>query len=292
MALFISFRNRRTGEGDFNRFKTAVTLFSEIFKNMKVEKNSILIYKYEPLPELNEDFERKPYEFGLLESFIRNKIDSLGRESNRIGLEIESMLYIENKRFNLKFNLIPSYRGLHYDIKIEIVPNGYAEIFEDLEDYYPNLRKVILGNIKDYNKEVEFKKNTELLTVRRVVMSDYSDELHNIDKWRLFYSKDPSELIIHISSNSPELDERLMYANKKKFADSLNEFEPFIWRVAQYAKEANVELAGGSVCVIPENEEAMKNFVQKLREKIKTVAMQIYPTKEEYENKLEKTFSD
>src|SRR3989344_911076 len=290
MALFISFRNRRSGEGDFIRFKTAITLFSELFRNLRVNTNSTLVYKYDPLPELNENFERKTEEFGLLESYIRNRVEL--EESKYLGMEIEATIIVEGKNFKLIFNLLPSYRGLHYDIKIELMPNKYAEIFEDLERYNLNLREIILQRIKDYNKDIEFKKNKELFTIRRAVMSDYNDELHNIDQWRMFYSKEPSELIIHISSSSPELNERLVYANRKKFAESLNEFEPFIWRVAEYAKEAEVKITGGSISIIPKNEESMKKFVGKLREKISLAAKEIYPTKEEYEQKLGKSFSD
>ena len=128
MALFISFRNRRSGEGDFIRFKTAITLFSELFRNLRVNTNSTLVYKYDPLPELNENFERKTEEFGLLESYIRNRVEL--EESKYLGMEIEATIIVEGKNFKLIFNLLPSYRGLHYDIKIELIPNKYAEIFK------------------------------------------------------------------------------------------------------------------------------------------------------------------
>src|SRR3990167_575456 len=133
MALFISFKEKRTKDTDFIRFNTAFYIFSTLFDNFKIEKNSILIYKYDPLPELNEnDFIRQPYEFGLLETTIRRKIDGLSKESIYLGFELESTFNIQNKNFTLIFTLLPSYKQKHYDIKIEIVPNGYAEILEDL----------------------------------------------------------------------------------------------------------------------------------------------------------------
>ena len=66
---------------------------------MKKSNSNIVFYQDEPIPELNKDFERVKFEFGVLESNFRGKLKKLGSDSMRAGFELESDIILKNKKF-------------------------------------------------------------------------------------------------------------------------------------------------------------------------------------------------
>lgn len=281
---------KRGEELDFNRFRSGFHLFHDLLLSIPKNKSNIVFYEDMPLQEFNKDFKRIEFDFGLLESVFRDKLQQLGSSSLRAGFEIESNIKIRNKNFTLVFNFLPRNRSKYYDIRIEILSNGYANIFEDLERFYPKFRKYILERIRFYNEKA-MKTNKKLFTINKAVMSDHKKEFHNIDSWRFFYSKEPENFIINLYYGNKDLQERLLYANRDKFAEELKNLNKFTFTVIEYAKEAQVELKEGSIAIIPKNEESMKIFIEKLREKVASAAKKIYPTKEEVQRSLESVFS-
>ncbi|MEK6886085.1 MAG: hypothetical protein AABX17_03910 [Nanoarchaeota archaeon] len=266
-------------------------IFSEIFKNFEIRDTSFLFYKYEPYKEFNEEFKRLPFDLGILETFIRDKLKNIKADSTYYGLELESDIFVDNKKFKLLFELIPNYKPKSYDLKIDILGNGYAEILEDLDNYYPEFRKVMLENIKNYNEKLD-KGKLSGLQIEKAIMSEYNQEVHDIDTWNMFYSKNPSDIIVHISSEDKKIKERLIYGNKNKFAQRLNMLQPYIIKFAEYAKEANVEISQGSIAILPKNKKAMGDFMGKLRKKINLAVEKAYLNKSDYEEKLSEAFLD
>lgn len=290
MGLYISLSNRRIEEIDFNRFRSAFFIFDGILK-LKKESSNIAFYQDFPLQELNHEFKRISFDFGILESSFRKKLLELKDNSISAGFEIESNITIENKKFLIIFNLLPRNRSKYYDIKIDILPNGYACSFEDLEKFYKELRTKILDNILEYNKQVQTKEK-HIFCIRRAIMKEHKKEFHNIDDWIFFYSKEPEEFINHISYGNEELKERLSFANRQKFAESLTNLNLFVYKLFEYAKESQVKVIEGSIAIIPKDKNSMKQFINKMRNKVSLVAKENYPTKEEFNNKSKNIFSN
>jgi len=291
MGLYISLKRKRKEE-DFSRFKSSFVIFDELFRAMNVKKVNISFYKDYPFPELNKDFEKIKYEFGLLESSFKGKLQKLGIESGRAGFEIEANLIIGDKNFKLLYELFPRNKSRSYDVRIGILSNGYVEDFEDLEEFYPNLRKYILERILKYNDDVDHKKNKNLFLIKRALMSDHKKEYHDVDEWSFFYSKEPEDFINNLSYGNKEIRDRLLYANREKFAEFLKNMNQFIIKMYDYAEQSKVIIKDGSISIIPKNQKSMKQFVGKLREKIGESVEKIYPNEKELEEKIKNIFSD
>lgn len=292
MGLYISLK-RKVKDEDFNRFKSAFFVFDELFKAIKIKNIKIAFYKDYPLPEFNKDFKREDFEFGLLESSFRAKLKDMSIESMRAGFEIEAELVLDkDKKFNLLYELFPRNKSRYYDIRIGLLPNGYAEDIEDIEKkFYPKFREYLLKRIVEYNKISE-KKKENLFLIKRALISDHGDEFHSIEKWSFFYSKEPEEFINNLSYGDKEMRERLLYANRDKFAEFLKNLNLFVIKMYDYAEQSNVMIKDGSIAVIPESPESMSEFVGKLREKVGLSVRELYPNKDEIESNVKKVFSD
>ena len=166
MALYISLK-RKNENIDFNRFSSAFNILHDLFININLKKSNIVFYLHEPLQELNKDFKRINFYFGLLESDFRSRLEKLGREAIYSGFELESNVILKDKSFRLIFILLPRNKSLYYDIKIEILSNGYADIFEDLENFYPSLRNYLFERILFYNNRAESNKKPDLFLIKR-----------------------------------------------------------------------------------------------------------------------------
>jgi hypothetical protein len=291
MGLYISLNKRRIEELDFNRFKSAFYIFDILLANLKKGNINILFYKDFPLQELNNDFKRVDFSLGILESSFRKKLLELKGDSISAGFEIQSEIIMEKKKFNLIFELLPRNRSGYYDIKIDIVPNVYAYNLEDLEEFSKELRMNIFNRIVIYNKESS-KNSKHLFSIKRAVMSDHNKEFHNIDSWKFFYSKEPEEFINHISYGDRELKERLSFANRQKFAEIISNMNLFVYKLFEYAKESQVKVKEGSIAIIPKNQDSMKQFIGKMRNKISLVAKENYPNKKEFNDRLQKLFAN
>jgi len=290
MGLYISLKKKAKDE-DFNRFRSAFCIFDDLFKSINVKNINIAFYKDYPIPELNKDFKRVKFEFGLLESYFRNKLKELEEESIKAGFEIEADLFLGDKNFKLIYELFPRNKSKYYDIRIGLLPNGYVEDLEDIEEFYPNFREYLFKRIINYN-DVELKKDKHLFLIKRALISDHKKEFHSIDEWSFFYSKEPEELINNLSYGDKEIRERLLYANRDKFAEFLKNLNEFILKMYDYAEESQVIIKNGSIALIPKNQNSMKDFVGKLREKVGMSVKSVYPNKEDLEKQVRKIFSD
>lgn len=293
MALYIALKEKKIRDKDYYRFKSAFHTFHDLLLNLKVRESKIAFYEHAPLDELNPNFERKNFSFGILESDYRNRLKKLDDESINAGFLIESKLYVQNRSFDIVFEVYPRSNSQYYDIRIEILSNGYANSFEDLEKYIPSLRKKILDRIRIYNGDVEKKDKSKdrLFLIRKAVMSTFREEFHSIDKWKFFYSKDSSEIVNQLSYGYPELRDRLAFANRDKFARLLDESDNFYFKMAEFAQNAQVEVEGGSIAIIPKDEEAMQQFIFSLRKKVYEAAKELFPKESDSINKVNKIFS-
>lgn len=291
MAFYLTFGKKKNENIDINRFRSALHVFHDLFLDMKKQNTSILFYLEEPLQEINPEFKRHDFKFGIIESNFRSRLEKLEQGSIKAGFEIETELSFGKKSFTLVLTLLPRRKSQYYDIKIELLSNSYAHIFEDLEKFYPKLRKYIYERILFYNRKSEKKKKEELFTIKRAIMSDHKKEFHSIEDWRFFYSREPEEFINNLSYGDNELRERLIYANRQKFAEALRKLNQFVLQLFEYAKETQVEIKEGSIAVIPKTDKSMKIFVNKLRKKVIEAAKLNYPTEQELQRNLEKVFS-
>lgn len=292
MGLYISLKRKMKDE-DFNRFKSAFHIFDELFRAIKIKNIKIAFYKDYPLPEINKDFKRENFEFGLLESSFREKLKKLGLESMKAGFEIEADLILNDKKFMLIYELFPRNKSKYSDIRIGLLSNGYAEDLEDIEElFYPKFREYLLKRILYYNDIAEKKRSENLFLIKRALISDHGKEFHSIDKWSFFYSKEPEEFINNLSYGDKEMRERLLYANRDKFAEFLKNLNQFVMKMYDYAEQSKVIIKSGSIAIIPENQKSMKEFVGKLRDKVSLSVRGLYPNKEELEKNINKVFSD
>jgi len=291
MGLYISL-NRKRKEEDLSRFKSGFFIFDILFKALKVRNANIVFYENYPVPELNKDFKRVKFEFGLLESSFRKKIKELGFNSLIAGFEIEADLILDDKKFKLIYELFPRNKSQSYDLRIGILDNGYADDLEDIEKFYPQLRHYIFERILKYNEEVESKKNNNLFSIRRALISDHKKEFHNIDEWSFFYSKQPEDFINNLSYGNKEIRERLLYANRDKFAEFLKNMNQFVMKMYDYAEQSEVLIKEGSIAIIPKDQKSMKQFIGKLRNKVGMSIKKVYPNEAELERDLKKIFID
>lgn len=293
MALYIALKSRKVKDLDFNRFKSAIHIFNEILSSpsskFKVDHSKVVFFEQAPLPEFNKEFEWVDFKFGTLESYFRRKVQA-SDDSSIVGFQIETRIYLGTKYFTLLYELFPRNRNQYYDIRAEILPNGYAEVFEDIEEHYPDLRRHVLNCIKLHNKNVKQEKFIHIFPIRKAVMSGYSDEFHNIAKWRFLYTQTPEEIIDHLSYGWPELRDRLVVANKSKFAETLHESTSYALKFSEYANIAKVELVAGSLALIPKDAESMNLFVVNLRDKVTQAAKSVYPDKDTYHKNVEDSF--
>ncbi len=291
MGLYISLK-RKVKEEDFNRFKSAFYIFDELFKAFMVKNISIAFYKDYPLSEVDKDFKRINFDFGLLESSFRGKLKELSIESMRAGFEIEADVILKDKEFRLVYELFPRNKSKYYDIRIGLLPNVYAKDLEDIENFFPKFREYIFEKILQYNNEVELKRHKNLFLIRRALMSDHKKEFHSIEEWNFFYSKEPEELINNLSYGDKDMRERLLYANRDKFAEFLKNLNQFVMKMYDYAEQSKVIIKEGSIAIIPKNQESMKEFVGKLKEKVSLSVKKNYPNEKELERNVTKIFSD
>jgi len=291
MGMYISLK-KKAKDIDFIRFKSGLSIFDELFRSINIKNSNILFYQDFPIQELNKDFERVKFSFGLLESSFRKRIKDLGIESYRAGFEIEADICIKGKKFRLIFELLPRNKSQYYDIRIGILPNGYANDFEDIEKFYPKLREYLFNRIAQYNKQIEHKKNNSIFIIKRALMSEHKKEFHSVSDWFFFYSKEPEEFINNLSYGNKEVRERLLFANRQRFAEFLKNLNQFIYKMFDYAEESKVIIKEGSICIIPKDEESMKSFINKLRDKVNLSVKKVYLNKEEMEKDLKEIFSN
>ncbi len=252
MGLYISLK-RRVKDEDINRFRSAFSILDILFKSIKIRNRSIVFYKDYPVPELNEDFKRVEFNFGLLESSFRKRIKEYGM---RAGFEIEADL-----------------------------------ILEDIEKFYPKFREYLLQRILHYNNE-ESKKDKNLFLIRRALISDHKKEFHSIDEWSFFYSKEPEEFINNLSYGNKEIRERLLYANRDKFAEFLKNLNQFVIKMHDYAEQCHILIKDGSIAIIPKDKDSMGEFVRKMREKVGLSIKEVYPNEKDLERKIKTIFSN
>jgi hypothetical protein len=185
MALYIKFHNKRYDENiDLTRSQSAIKFFDTLSKRLTFID---LKYKLYMGDALDDTFEVKDYVLGILEKDIRNEI------KRDIGVVVLGKLKISEEAI-FKFSFDLRTRGLcfnkeHFDIRLEILPNKYAEVFEDIKVIKPDLMKIIVDRVKIYN-DIIIKKDEDF-QIKRAVCSKHGDEYNEIADWSFFYSQDP-----------------------------------------------------------------------------------------------------
>ena len=171
MALYLKFINIVKDEVDFVRFRSAVKFFNNLSSNLKFTELKTHMYYGHPF---DESFELKEYDFGILESYFRQQLVKLSDKSSRLGLIIEGKINIDDKYFYFSYDLRPRVLCFKegFDIRLEILSNDYAEIFEDLIKLKNDLQLLLHNRIKEYNNM----KDDYQYNIKRAVLSKHGDE--------------------------------------------------------------------------------------------------------------------
>ena len=117
-------------------------------------------------------------------------------------------------------------------------------------------------------------------------------EFHGIDKWELFYTKNPSEIINHLSYGHSNLRKRLIIGNIDKFSDVINQSTNYLLKMDEFAQESRVAVESGSIAFIPSSAESMKHFTDKLRKLVTKAAKSVYVLEEDYKKKIESAINN
>ena len=168
MALNIKFSNAGKSDLIFNRFKSAIKFFNIFSKKIKLSKDEVILFYGDP----SDQIKCVANDFGIIEKEIRTQLKKQPN-SEYIGLIIKGKIIIDKMIFSYYYELNPKILSNkeNYDIRLEILPNKYAEIFEDLIKFIPNFKDIILDRIKKYNDD-----SKEILTIKRAILSKSGDE--------------------------------------------------------------------------------------------------------------------
>ncbi len=287
MALYLKFLNVVKDEIDFVRFRSAIKFFNTLSSNLRFTELKIHMYYGDPF---DESFELKDYDFGLLESYFRNQLSKLSNKSSRLGLVIEGKINIDDKYFYFSYDLMPRVLCFKegFDIRLEILPNDYAEIFEDLIKLKSDLQLILHNRIKEYNNM----KDNYQYNIKRAVLSKHGGEYEKIDEWDFLFSIEEQFFLNKIIDSNEELRNRLSFGNKSKFSHKILVNDDFASLLSKYSQDFNVALAAGSISVCPKSAESMKQFVSKLSNDLNVIAKRVYKKEDETLKIIDDTLSE
>ena len=286
MALYAKFQSQYNSDIDYNRFKSALKFFDKISKIVRCDNREVYLF----IGDASDDsYEKRSFDMGILESHFRSEIKKLKDRSRILGFALEGKLKIDNKKIPFVFELKP--RVLcgkeRFDIRVEILPNKHAEIFEDLIKYKPNLKSLIAQRVKEFNKERSGNENV----IKRVILSKHGDEYDNISSWEFLYTIDVTYFLSKIIESSKELSDRLSFGNKLKFSNNILQNDNFGFLLSRYSQQYNVALATGSLSVMPRDPESMNQFISHLSKDLEFVASKVYKKENETINLIDETLS-
>lgn len=289
MALYIKFQNKRYNErSDYIRFKSGIKLFDTLGKDFLLTNLKTRLFVGVPV---DTSYQLMNFDFGILETEFRNELKNLRGKSQFLGFLIEGSINIEQKSCKFFYELNPQELCLNkefFDVRLEILPNSYCEIFEDLKNFEPDLKINLQNRIRQYNEEIA---SGEEYFVKRAILCKSGDQYENIKNWDYVYSVEPIFLLTRLIESSDELRDRLSYGNKQKFAHSILEDNNFAFLLSKYTQEFNVGVATGSISVIPTDEDSMEKFVTKLTSDLSEVARQVYNREEDVKKRIKEVLS-
>jgi hypothetical protein len=280
MPLYIKFGDKRklSRKRELVRLDTAYSIFSSLFNFIEKDDKSFTIFENVPFPSITNRYESFNLETGLIEKTksITAKID------NSTGFEIKFVGNVENIGISFVYTLLPAKYSFHYDALLEIIPNGYVSKFIEIDRYIPHFRSILEERIKKYNSD----KDEDILHIEKAIISTDGKEIHSFNDYKFFYSRNPENFINELIGISKHLKERLYHADKKRFAKELIGYNTFLLFTSSIANKHSVNVSGGSITIIPENEKNMSNFSTEIVRRLEKVA-DLYPTKEDYRKCLE-----
>src|SRR3989344_565151 len=286
MALYIKFQNKRIEEKDFNRFRSAFKFFKTLDNVFKTKELKVSLFLGTPL---DESYPLLNYDFGVLETEFRKELTD-SQMAPKIGFNIDGIIEVEKKQFRFSYTLHPRilcFNSERFDVRMEIMPNNHAELFEDLTWHIPDLKKRIMERIKEYNSTT----STAEYEIKRAVMSKAGDEYENIANWDYFYSLDPNYFLTKIIDSNAELKDRLSFGNKQKFAQSILDNQDFAFLLSELSQDNRVSIVSASITIIPETEDSMKLFISEISQKLTIVAKELYKGENEAKQIISNTLS-
>ncbi len=286
MALYVKFQSQHNSEIDYNRFKSALKFLDKLFKILRCEEREVYLFVGDSSDDSDE---KRSFDMGILESHFRSGIKKLKDRSGILGFVLEGKLIVDKKKFPFVFELRP--RVLcgkeRFDIRAEILPNKYAQIFEDLIKFKSDLKSLIAQRVKEFNKERSGNENV----IKRVILSKHGDEYNNIASWDFLYTSDVTYFLSKIIDFSKELSDRLSFGNRLKFSNNILQNDNFAFLLSRYSQQFNVALASGSLSVIPQDQEAMNKFIESISKDLEVVASKVYKKENETINLIDETLS-
>lgn len=290
MPLYMIIEKKRA-DIYFNRISNAMKIFNSIFNFLNIKDNEceVTLFEVDSFPSLNDHLEKMPM------SLSSEKLRAIVEKSETpedLGIEICSTLRFSNGSVPIVFTLVPFNRSAYHDITFEFIPNGIIKNFLDIERHISNFREALIENVEKYNKGIKRDEVKKTLKINKVFISVDTNTQHNIENYQLFYSRQQYELISELFFNlSEKARERLTIANRDKVASTLiDNFHAFN-TITQIASNANIEMRGGSIIIIPKEDTSMKEFTEKTSKLIEDFVVEVYPDKKEYDKKLNDIFT-
>lgn len=293
MALYLKLHSSRESGLDIIRFRSGLKFLDLLRNHVKFSNLKINLFLGQ---SYDDTYEQREYDFGPFESYFRKELVKAGDDLCNIGLVVEGNLRIKEKSFKFVYEVRP--RALCakeiFDIRLEILPNAFADVFEDLSRYNPKLRLIISERIRSYNELIKGSINSpkqEGILLKRAIFSKYDDENKDLSKWNFFYSSEESYFIHKIIDFSDALKDRLNYCNLIKFSDRILQNQDFGFLISKHSKKYNVHLEGGSIYIIPKDDQSMVQFVASMASDLNEVAKVLFKTTEETDQLINDTLS-
>ncbi|MGI0141705.1 MAG: hypothetical protein ACREBF_03600 [Candidatus Micrarchaeales archaeon] len=291
MPLYIKLEQKRN-TSHFDRVSNTLNLFNSIFNFLKMNDDisKVTLFEVDPFSTMNKNLEGIP--LSLSSEKLRSKVES-SKVKDDLGIEIDSIIHFDKGAVPVIFTLLPRNRSLHYDILLEILPNGYVNRFMDIEKHIKEFRGSLVESIKKYNTAItEVKDKKSLLRINKAFISIENEDSHGVINYELFYSREPNDFINELFSLvSDKAKERITFANREKVATTLIENISAFSAINRIAKSNNITISGGSITVIPKDKDSMKNFTTDVSKLIENFVIDVYPDKEEYDKKLYDAFT-
>lgn len=289
MGLFIKFKTKTLPNNPIIRFESALKFFNILKNKIPVSKPEFMIFRLEPLEEFNPGMKYEPLDFGKYNTQILKTLKAERFEHQGVlGLEIKGTIEIGKRRFELSYVLNPTNISRRYfDIRIDILPNAHANIFEDLEQYIPNLRGLIFDRIKEYG--LEAKTNYPIILA---VMAEYGEEeIKHIKNWHMLYTIDPEYLVQAILHSSQEIQETIEMADERKFSYDVMNSQNFILKLDSYTSRFGIAVEQGSLFIKPKSAKAMENFVDAVSTDLLSVSKKVFNPRKKVQEQIEDFFS-
>jgi hypothetical protein len=274
----------------FNRISNAVKIFNTIFSFLSIKDTQITVFEVDPFPSFKGYLEKMPME--LSSEKLKLAVEK-STAPDDLGIEISSTLHFDGGSIPILFTLLPLNRSNYHDVVFEFIPNGNVKEFMDIQKYIGDFRNKLVESIERYHSNIKKEDAATTLKINKAFISTDTITQHDIDNYKLFYSREQYEIIIELFSKiSDQAKERLTLANRNKVADTLiGNFYAFN-TISKIATNSSIDMRGGSIIIIPEKDNSMKEFAQKTSKLIDEFINDVYVDKETYNKKLSEVFTE